>query len=161
MRWSFLFRSMMREDAAVEVATGEQLFVGATVDEFALAQDKDSVGPADLREAMGDEQRGAALQEAANGSLYLILCRAVDGAGGVVEDQDARVGEQSASDGDALALAAGERDAALAEAVDKRLAPSTSRPPVPRSFVHQIPDAIGDILSVRARICDSCRFDGR
>src|SRR5579883_1462371 len=158
MRWSFLFRSMMREDAAVEVATGEQLFVGATVDEFALAQDKDSVGPANLREAMGDEQRGAALQEAANGSLYLILCRAVDGAGGVVENQDARVGEQGASDGDALALAAGERDAALAdhrliaflEAEDELVRLRVSRRPLDRRLVHLLAHAVGNVLGHRA-----------
>ena len=36
--------------------------------------------------------------------------------GGLVEDEDARVLEQDAGDGDALALAAGERDAALADA---------------------------------------------
>ena len=40
----------------------------------------------------------------------------VDRGGGVVEDQDARVGEQRAGDRDPLALAAGEREAALADA---------------------------------------------
>src|SRR5579885_328730 len=93
---------------------------------------------------MGDEQRGAALQEATNGSLYLILRCAVDGAGGVVENQDARVGEQGAGDGDALALAAGERDAALAdhrliaflEAEDELVRLRVSRPAVVLRLVH-------------------------
>src|SRR5579883_2994212 len=169
MRWSFLFRSMMREDAAVEVATGEQLFVGAAVDEFALAQDKDSVGPANLREAMGDEQRGAALQEATNGSLYLILRRAVDGAGGVVENQDARVGEQGAGDGDTLALAAGERDAALAdhrlvtflEAEDELVGLRVSRGPLNRRLVHLLAHAVGNVLGHRAREEENILLDGR
>ncbi len=39
----------------------------------------------------------------------------VDAAGGVVEDEDARVHDQRARDGDALALAAAEREAALAD----------------------------------------------
>ena len=40
----------------------------------------------------------------------------VDRGGGVVEDQDARVGEQGAGDRHPLALAAGEGEAALADA---------------------------------------------
>ena len=39
----------------------------------------------------------------------------VEAGGGFVEDQDARVGQDGAGDGDALALAAGELDAALAD----------------------------------------------
>ncbi len=50
-----------------------------------------------------------------HGPLDLVLGGAVDGAGAVVEDQDARVGQEGARDGDALALAAGERHAALAD----------------------------------------------
>ena len=48
--------------------------------------------------------------------LDLALGRGVDRRGGVVEDQDARVGQQRAGDRQALALAAGERQAALADA---------------------------------------------
>ena len=81
----------------------------------ALAQDDDLVGPADLREAVGDEQGGAALGGAVDGSLDLILGGAVNGAGRVVQDQDARVGQEGAGQGQALALAARERHAALAD----------------------------------------------
>ena len=48
-------------------------------------------------------------------SLISLLGRGVDGGGGVVEDQHARVGEQRARDRQALALAAGERQPALAD----------------------------------------------
>ena len=49
------------------------------------------------------------------------LGRAVDVRGGLVEDQDARVGEQRAGDGDELALARREARAALAHAVVEAL----------------------------------------
>ena len=42
---------------------------------------------------MSDEQRGASLQETANGFLYLILGSAINGAGRIIEDQDTWVGE--------------------------------------------------------------------
>ena len=45
----------------------------------------------------------------------LLLHLDVDGAGGVVEDQDRRVDEQGPGDGDALALAAREGVAPLAD----------------------------------------------
>ena len=41
--------------------------------------------------------------------------RGVDGAGGVVEDEDARVVEEGPGQGDPLALAAREREAPLAD----------------------------------------------
>ena len=46
--------------------------------------------------------------------LDRLLGRGVDGGGRVVEDEDARVGHERARDRDPLALAAGEREAALA-----------------------------------------------
>jgi hypothetical protein len=51
----------------------------------------------------------------AQGLLDRRLGGAVQRAGGFVEDQDPRVGEQSARDPHALALAAGELQAALAD----------------------------------------------
>ena len=47
--------------------------------------------------------------------MDLLLDLDVDGAGGVVEHQDRRVDEQGAGDGDALALAARQGVAALAD----------------------------------------------
>src|SRR5579872_86692 len=62
---------------------------------------------------MGNQQCGAALQQAADGFLNFILGRAVDGTGRVIQDKDARVCEQSAGDSDTLALSTGQGDAAL------------------------------------------------
>ena len=52
----------------------------------------------------------------ASAQLDLALGGRVDRRGGVVEDQDARVGEDRAGDREALALAAGDGQAALADA---------------------------------------------
>ena len=64
---------------------------------------------------MGDDEGGAALHEVAEAVLDHRFGLGVERAGGLVEDEDARVGEDGAGDGEALALAAGELDAALAD----------------------------------------------
>ena len=70
---------------------------------------------------MGDEQGRAVGHDRAQGVVDAPLRRGVDGAGGVVEDQDARVGEDGPGQGDPLALAAREGEAPLAD--DRVVAP--------------------------------------
>src|SRR6266566_2654559 len=62
---------------------------------------------------MGDQQRGTSLQETANSFLNLVLGRAVNGTGRIIQDQDTRVGEQGTRNRNTLALPPGERDATL------------------------------------------------
>src|SRR5690606_30510910 len=97
------------------VAAGEQLFVAALVYQPSAAKDEDAVGPANLAEAVGDQESGPTFHDAAHGALDLVFGRAVDGAGRVVEDEDPRIGQERASDGDALSLPPGEGDAPLAD----------------------------------------------
>ena len=80
-----------------------------------LAQDDDQVRPADLRQAVGDDEGGASPRGGGDGALDLVFGGAVDGAGRIVQDQDARIGQEGARQRQALALPAGERDAALAD----------------------------------------------
>src|SRR5207248_3182017 len=75
----------------------------------------DRAGVANRREAVRDDERRAAVQEAAEGVLDLALGADVDRARRLVEDQDARVGEQRARERDELTLAEREAEAALAE----------------------------------------------
>ncbi len=82
---------------------------------LSLLDDEDLVGAADGGEAVGDDEGGAALHEVVQAVLDEGFGFGVEGAGGFVEDEDAGVGEDGAGDGDALALAAGELDAALAD----------------------------------------------
>ena len=81
----------------------------------ALVEDDDLVGVDDGREAMGDDDRGPARGDALQGLLDRRLGPAVEGAGRLVEDQDRRVLEQGSGDRDALLLAAGKLEAALAD----------------------------------------------
>ena len=87
----------------------------ALLDDPAVLEHDDQVGVADRREAVGDDERGAAVQQAAQRALDLALGADVDRARRLVEDQDARVGEQRARERDELALPEREAEAALAE----------------------------------------------
>jgi hypothetical protein len=82
--------------------------VVAVLDEAAALDGDDAVGAAHGREAMGDDQHGAALRDLAHVLLDDALALIVERAGRLVEDQDARIGDERARDGDALTLPAGE-----------------------------------------------------
>src|SRR6185437_2685251 len=57
------------------------------------------------REAVGDDDGGAAFAQVGQGELHRDLALRIERAGGLVEQQDARVAQQGAGQGDALALA--------------------------------------------------------
>src|SRR5208337_4781333 len=65
--------------------------------------------------AVGDDQRGAALHQRLERALHQRLALGVERRGRLVEQQDWRVFQDGARDGDALALAARKSHAALAE----------------------------------------------
>ena len=83
----------------------------------AVVEDDDLVGQRDGREAVGDDERGPPGHRLAQPRFDLRLGGRVDRGGGVVEDQDARIGEQGAGDRHPLALPAGEGEATLADRV--------------------------------------------
>src|SRR5215471_15826969 len=85
----------------------------ALVDQCAPPQHQYLVGPAYLREAVGDQQGGAPLQEAADRFLDFVFGCAVNCASRIVQDEDAWIGEQGARNGDALSLSARKGHAAL------------------------------------------------
>src|SRR4051812_38786311 len=80
-----------------------------------LLEDDDFAGAADGGEAVGDDDRGAAVEEALEAALDRLLGADVDVGGGLVEDEDARLGEEGAGEGDQLALPGRELYAALAD----------------------------------------------
>ena len=69
----------------------------------------------DGREAMGDDERRAPLHQRLERALHERLVLGVERGGRFVQQQHRRVLEDGAGDGDALALAARDRRAALAE----------------------------------------------
>ena len=77
-------------------------------------EDEDAVVILDGGQAVGDGQGGAAVGQLLKAAAHQDLALVVEGAGGLVKDEDGRVLEEDAGNGDALLLAAGELAAALA-----------------------------------------------
>jgi hypothetical protein len=89
--------------------------MGASFDEVALVQNDDDVGPGDGAESVGDGERGAACLEPLDGGLDQTFTLGIQRAGGFVENQNLRIGDDGAGDGKPLALAARQAGAALAD----------------------------------------------
>ncbi len=64
---------------------------------------------------MRDDERGACLHELFQRGLNQAFAFGVEGTGGFVEQQYGQVSQDGAGDGDALALSAGQADAAFTE----------------------------------------------
>ena len=89
--------------------------VAAALGDHALVEHDDLVGADDGGEPVRDDQRGAVLRYPLERVLDLLLGVAVERRGRLVEQQDRRPLEDGPRDGDALLLAAGELQAALAD----------------------------------------------
>lgn len=74
-------------------------------DDAAVLEHHDQVGVADRAEPVRDGERRAAVGEAVEGHLEFPLGLGVEGAGGLVEDEDARIDQHRARDGETLPLA--------------------------------------------------------
>ena len=110
-------RAVLEFDHAAVGAVGDehQFVVGAGFADGAVAKHDDDIGVADGGEPVRDDEAGAALHQFLERLLHEPFAFGVERAGRLVEDQDGRVLEQRAGDGDALALAAGDFDAPLAD----------------------------------------------
>src|SRR5581483_9792390 len=102
-------------DLAVDGARADELRVRPARGDAAVGEDDDLVGERDRRQAVRDDERRPAGHRLAQARPDQRLGRGVDGRGRVVEDQDPRVDGKRAGDREPLALAAGERDPALAD----------------------------------------------
>src|SRR5690606_387573 len=102
-------------EARVERALLEELRMCADRGDAATFHDDDPVGLADGREAVRDDDRRAVLHQPLERLLHGALAFRIERARRLVEQQDRRVLEERAGDRDALALAAREPHAALAE----------------------------------------------
>ena len=108
-----------------------ELLVGPALHDPAAVQDDDPVGVADGGEAVGDDEDGPARQELSQGALDEPLGLGVQVRRGLVQDQDRGVAQDGPGDADALALPAGQADAAVAE---------------PRLHaLRQLPDEVGGV----------------
>src|SRR5579884_825820 len=91
-----------------------QVLVRARVSDGAIFEDDNAIGAAHGGKAMGDHEHGPAGHQVLQRSLDERLGLAVEGGGGFVQYEDGRILQQGTRDRDALALAAGQPDAALA-----------------------------------------------
>ena len=99
----------------------QQLFVGPPLDDLAVLEHENLIGALDGREPVRDHERRASAPERLQPVLDEPLAFAIEARGRLVEDQDLRIGEDGARDGDALALAARQPHPALAD--DRVVAP--------------------------------------
>ena len=99
----------------VEAAVGEKLLVGSTFAKLALVHDEDGVRALNGGEPVRNKDRGPASDHPGESDPDANLGIGIDGAGRLVEDEDAwRMGE-SAREADELLLAGGESGAALTD----------------------------------------------
>ena len=102
--------------SGVEAAFGDELVMAADLDDAALVEHADQVGLLHRRQPVRDHQHRAAPHQPFERRLHLGLGFRVERAGRLVEQQDRRVLVDGPRDGDALALAAGQQPARLADA---------------------------------------------
>ena len=93
----------------------EEFGVGAGADDFAFAHDNDQVGGENRREAMGDGDDGFAGGEFFQGGLDHAFAFGIQGGGGFVQEEDGGIFQESAGNGEALLLSAGELAAFVAD----------------------------------------------
>ena len=79
--------------------------MGALLHDLAAIQHHDAVGMAYRTQAVGDDDDGAATADGLHVLLDDAFGLVIQGTGGLVEDQDARIGDQSTCDRNALPLA--------------------------------------------------------
>ena len=106
------------DEEAVVVGAGDELGVGAAVGDLAVGEEDDLVGQGDRGLAVGDhdDRRSVGVGGVGReGGEDALLDLGVDGAGGVVHDEQSRPAHQRTRQGEPLPLAAGQRGATLAE----------------------------------------------
>src|SRR5690349_13311177 len=89
--------------------------MASAIDDTAMLEYENEVSRHDARQAMRDHERAAVARKPVELLLDCPLGVRVQRGRRLVEDQDRRVFENRACDGDALSLAAGQHDAALAD----------------------------------------------
>ena len=99
----------------VAPAQTQQLRLRAALDDLAVLEHENLIRARDRREAVRDDERRAPAAQRAKPVANERLALAVEARCGLVENQDARIGENGARDRDALPLSAREAHAALAD----------------------------------------------
>ena len=88
-----------------------QLIVAPLLDDMAAIDHQHLVGVLDRRQSVRDDERRPAFEQMLQGLLDERFRFGIERRGGLIQDQDGRVLEERACDGEALLLAAGEPEA--------------------------------------------------
>src|SRR5262249_55067739 len=99
----------------IETVPGDQLVVGALLDQPPLVEDEDAVGFPNRGQPVRDHEARPVVHQPVERVEDDALRLRVDRRRGLVEDEDRRLLEKSARDRDPLPLSTGEQDASLAE----------------------------------------------
>ena len=83
----------------VEAFLFQQIFVRAALDNLPLIDHQDGIRLPDGAQTMGDHKTGASLHQAQHGFLDVFLGAGIYAAGGLIQDQDAGICQDGASDG--------------------------------------------------------------
>src|SRR4029079_17943508 len=97
-------RKLRGVQVVVEAALGEERLVRALFHDPAVVHDQDRIGVADGRQPMGDDEARPAQHQLVHGALDEDLGPRVDGARGLVEDEDPPIGKERPGDGQQLLL---------------------------------------------------------
>src|SRR6185295_8709768 len=92
-------------DVAVVAGLADEFGMVAGLGDAAVFQDDDEVGGFHGAEAVGDDEDGAVDHDEFQGAADEVFGFRVDGGEGVIQDEDAGVGDDGAGDGEALPLA--------------------------------------------------------
>src|SRR5260221_7187266 len=99
----------------VAPAGGDELVVGAVFDKAAAVDGDDAVAAADGREPVRDDEHRSPAADLLHALLDDALALVIERARRLVENEDARIGDERARDRQPLLLAAREAAAALAD----------------------------------------------
>ncbi len=97
----------LSQDHFLVLPTGsQQRLVRADLQNVTLFEDDDAAGSGNRTESMGDDETGAVLHQCRHAGLNLLFTLSVEVAGGFVENQDSRIGQDRPGDGNPLSLSA-------------------------------------------------------
>src|SRR5258705_8023341 len=112
---AILFAYLLLENLAIKTALPNEFLVCAPFNDATLFQDKNLIGVVDGGKTLRDHKRRPVFAQPLHRLLNQVLSRRIDARRRIVENEDARIHQESARDGDTLALAAAQRNAPLAD----------------------------------------------
>ena len=112
---SGLFVQRGAVERGIDAVLRDERIVRTALADAVLIDDDDLIGVLHRREPVRDDERRPAHRQLLKRALDIRLGNGVERAGRLIQNQDRRVLQKQACDGDALLLTAGEHDAALAD----------------------------------------------